>query len=99
VLALFNARFSVSKIKVFHCTLSPFGALLAPKIIEAYQQETTTQKEHKRLRNLIYNIYIYATDGKLLGSQKAVNGTVSLSTSESIVICKIGETSIKISVK
>ena len=48
---------------------------------------------------MIYNIYIYATDGKMLGSQKAVNGTVSLSTSESIVICKIGETSIKISVK
>ena len=44
-------------------------------------------------------VLFYATDGKMLGSQKAVNGTASLSTSESVVICKVGTTSLKILVK
>ena len=44
-------------------------------------------------------VLFYATDGKMLGSQKAVNGTASLSTSESVVICKVGTTSLKVLVK
>jgi hypothetical protein len=52
VLALFNAPFSVSKIKVFHCTLPSFEALLAPTKIGIHQRDATTQKEHKHLRNL-----------------------------------------------
>ncbi len=44
-------------------------------------------------------VLFYAMDGKMLGSQKAVNGTASLSTSESVVICKVGTTSLKILVK
>ena len=37
-------------------------------------------------------VLFYATDGK-------VNGTASLSTSESVVICKVGTTSLKVLVK
>ena len=44
-------------------------------------------------------VQFYAMDGKMLGSQKAVNGTASLSTSESVVICKVGTTSLKVLVK
>ena len=44
-------------------------------------------------------VLFYGTDGKMLGSQKAVNGTASLSTSESVVICKVGTTSLKVLVK
>lgn len=44
-------------------------------------------------------VQFYGTDGKMLGSQKAVNGTASLSTSASVVICKMGATSIKVIVK
>jgi len=44
-------------------------------------------------------VLFYAMDGKMLGSQKAVNGTASLSTSESVVICKVGTTSLKVLVK
>ena len=44
-------------------------------------------------------VQFYATDGKMLGSQKAVNGTASLSTSESVVICKVGTTSLEVLVK
>ncbi len=44
-------------------------------------------------------VQFYGTDGKMLGSQKAVNGTASLSTSESVVICKMGATSLKVIVK
>lgn len=44
-------------------------------------------------------VLFYATDGKMLGSQKAVNGTASLATSESVVICKVGTTSLKVLVK
>ena len=44
-------------------------------------------------------VLFYATDGKMLGSLKAVNSTATLSTSESVVICKVGTTSLKILVK
>ena len=44
-------------------------------------------------------VLFYATDGKMLGSQKAVNGTAFLSTSESVVICKMGSTRLKVLVK
>ncbi len=44
-------------------------------------------------------VLFYAMDGKMLGSQKAVNGTASLSTSESVVICKVGTTSLKVLAK
>ena len=44
-------------------------------------------------------VLFYATDGKMLGRQKAVNGTASLATSESVVICKVGTTSLKVLVK
>ena len=41
----------------------------------------------------------YTTDGKLIGSQKTVSGSASIATSEQIVICKVGNSSIKIIVK
>ena len=44
-------------------------------------------------------VEFYATDGKLVGSQKAVSGTASIATSEPVVICKMGSASIKILVK
>ena len=44
-------------------------------------------------------VQFYGTDGKMLGSQEAVNGTASLSTSASVVICKMGATSLKVIVK
>jgi len=44
-------------------------------------------------------VEFYATDGKLVGSQKAVSGTAGIATSEPVVICKMGSASIKIHVK
>lgn len=44
-------------------------------------------------------VEFYATDGKLIGSQKAVSGSASIATSEQIVICKVENSSIKILVK
>ena len=44
-------------------------------------------------------VEFYAIDGKLIGEQKANSGTVSIATSEHVVICKMGGASIKILVK
>ena len=44
-------------------------------------------------------VEFYATDGKLIGSQKAVSSSASIATSEQIVICKVVNSSIKIIVK
>ena len=44
-------------------------------------------------------VEFYTTDGKLIGSQKTVSGSASIATSEQIVICKVGNSSIKIIVK
>lgn len=44
-------------------------------------------------------VEFYATDGKLIGMQKASSGTASIATSEHVVICKMDEASIKILVK
>ena len=44
-------------------------------------------------------VEFYATDGKLIGSQKAVSGSASIATSEQIVICKVENSCIKILVK
>ena len=44
-------------------------------------------------------VEFYAIDGKLIGEQKANSGTVSIATSEHVIICKMGEASIKILVK
>lgn len=40
-------------------------------------------------------VQFYAIDGKLLGRQNAISGTASISTSEPIIVCKMGETRIK----
>lgn len=44
-------------------------------------------------------VEFYATDGKLIGAQKANSGTVSIATFEHVVICKMGSASIKILVR
>lgn len=44
-------------------------------------------------------VEFYAIDGKLIGAQKASGSTVSIATSEHVVICKMGGASIKILVK
>jgi len=44
-------------------------------------------------------VEFYAIDGKLIGAQKASGSTVSIATSEHVVICKMGGSSIKILVK
>ena len=44
-------------------------------------------------------VVFYSLDGKLIGSQKANSGTISITTSEPVVICKMGGKSIKILVK
>ena len=44
-------------------------------------------------------VVFYSLDGKLIGAQKANSGTISITTSEPVVICKMGEKSIKIRVK
>lgn len=44
-------------------------------------------------------VMFYSVDGKVLGSQNAKDGTAGLATSEPVVICKMGETSIKVQVK
>ena len=41
-------------------------------------------------------IHLYSLDGKCIGEDVARNGTVSFSTSEPMVIAKIGNKSIKI---
>ena len=44
-------------------------------------------------------VVLYSLDGKQIGAQKANSGTISITTSEPVVICKMGEKSIKILVK
>ena len=44
-------------------------------------------------------VVLYSLDGKLIGAQKANRGTISITTSEPVVICKMGGKSIKILVK
>ena len=44
-------------------------------------------------------VVFYSLDGKLIGAQKANRGTISITTSEPVVICKMGGKSIKILVK
>ena len=44
-------------------------------------------------------VSFYAVDGKMLGKVRAQNGSVGLATSEDIVLCKIGESTIKVSVR
>lgn len=44
-------------------------------------------------------VEFYSIDGKLIGAEKANGGTVSIKTSEHVVICKVGRKSIKILVK
>ena len=44
-------------------------------------------------------VVLYSLDGKLIGAQKANSGTISITTSEPVVICKMGGKSIKILVK
>ena len=44
-------------------------------------------------------VVLYSIDGKLIGAQKANSGTISITTSEPVVICKMGGKSIKILVK
>ena len=44
-------------------------------------------------------VEFYSVDGKLIGAQKASGSTVSIVTSEHVVICKMGGASIKILVK
>ena len=44
-------------------------------------------------------VVFYSLDGKLIGTQKANSGTISITTSEPVVICKMGGKSIKILVK
>ena len=44
-------------------------------------------------------VEFYSVDGKLIGAQKANSGTVSIATSEPVVICKMGGASIKMLVK
>lgn len=44
-------------------------------------------------------VRFYTIEGKILGIEKAVSGTASLSTNESVVICKMGDKSLKVLVK
>ena len=44
-------------------------------------------------------VLFYSLDGKLIGAQKANSGTISITTSEPVVICKMGGKNIKILVK
>ena len=44
-------------------------------------------------------VVLYSLDGKLIGAQKANSGTISITISEPVVICKMGGKSIKILVK
>lgn len=44
-------------------------------------------------------VEFYSVDGKLIGAQRANSGTVSIATSEPVVICKMGGASIKMLVK
>ena len=44
-------------------------------------------------------VRFYTVDGKQLGAAKAVNGTASQAVSESVVIAKMGNQTIKIAVK
>lgn len=44
-------------------------------------------------------VRFYTVDGKLLGAAKAINGTASQAVSESVVIAKMGNQTIKIAVK
>ena len=44
-------------------------------------------------------VRFYTVDGKQLGAAKAINGTASQAVSESVVIAKMGNQTIKIAVK
>lgn len=44
-------------------------------------------------------VKFYAADGKLIGSSSAVDGTASCAVSETMVIAKFGDNTIKVAVK
>lgn len=45
------------------------------------------------------SVSFYTIDGKILGQMRARNGIASLATSESVVLCKVGDKTIKVSVR
>ena len=83
--------------------------------VEANLQNTTTNINQTATRGIIVTsndgivtlsglnndetVRFYTVDGKLLGAAKAINGTASQAVSESVVIAKMGNQTIKIAVK
>ena len=83
--------------------------------VEANLQNTTTNINQTATRGIIVTsndgivtlsglnndetVRFYTVDGKQLGAAKAVNGTASQAVSESVVIAKMGNQTIKIAVK
>ena len=83
--------------------------------VEANLQNTTTNINQATTRGIIVTsndgiitlsglnndetVRFYTVDGKQLGAAKAVNGTASQAVSESVVIAKMGNQTIKIAVK
>ena len=83
--------------------------------VEAYLQNTTTNINQATTRGIIVTsndgiitlsglnndetVRFYTVDGKQLGAAKAVNGTASQAVSDSVVIAKMGNQTIKIAVK
>ena len=83
--------------------------------VEANLQNTTTNINQTATRGIIVTsndgivtlsglnndetVRFYTVDGKQLGAAKAINGTASQAVSESVVIAKMGNQTIKIAVK
>lgn len=83
--------------------------------VEANLQNTTTNINQTATRGIIVTsndgivtlsglnndetVRFYTVDGKQLGAAKSVNGTASQAVSESVVIAKMGNQTIKIAVK
>lgn len=83
--------------------------------VEANLQNTTTNINQATTRGIIVTsndgivtlsglnndetVRFYSVDGKQLGAAKAINGTASQAVSESVVIAKMGNQTIKIAVK
>ena len=44
-------------------------------------------------------VRFYTADGRMIGRQTASNGSISLPTTEKLIICKVGNVSLKVIVK
>lgn len=78
--------------------LQDYKDALGSKYSYIYASKDSESGEEKPVEQCAVPTILYA-DGKQLGAAKAINGTASQAVSESVVIAKMGNQTIKIAVK